>query len=162
MRTGFFGKLPTAGDFVARDLPAGLRGALDKWLTEKIVPVTNAANGWPHGGLRGVILLNDLSCLILIEPSADGVGRPFPLVACTSLNTSDLAGADRWAEAVWPVLLRGSEGEVSPETLAQDLASIKPPAKTSAPLIAPLIWWDGTPPAPPEQHLPRLGSLSSG
>ncbi|UOA28983.1 type VI secretion system-associated protein TagF [Pseudosulfitobacter sp. DSM 107133] len=162
MGTGFFGKLPAAGDFVARNLPSGLRPVLDKWLTAQIVPLTSRAQGWPQGGLRCVITLNDATWVLLIEPSADSVGRCYPLVACAASNGTDLQGADRWADTVGPLLLRGSEGALDAETLAQDLVRIEGPANASSSLIAPLIWWQGVPPDRPAQLLPRLSQLSSG
>ncbi len=43
MATGFFGKLPARGDFVARGLPPGARPVVDRWLTRMLAP---AARGF--------------------------------------------------------------------------------------------------------------------
>jgi len=162
MGTGFFGKLPASGDFVSRNLPTGLRRVLDKWLTDQIVPLTDRAQAWPHGGLRGVITLNDLPWVVLIEPSEDSVGRCYPLVACAASNGTDLQGANRWADAVCSILFAGSDGALDAETLAQDLDRIQGPMNATDALVPPLIWWQNVPPDTPEHLLPRLRSLSSG
>ncbi|RSK41050.1 type VI secretion system-associated protein TagF, partial [Rhodovulum iodosum] len=75
-----FGKLPCRGDFVARGFPAGLRGALDRWLTVHLA--RRAAADWPEGGLRATLTLGGASLTALILPSRDRAGRAFPLAAC--------------------------------------------------------------------------------
>lgn len=162
MGTGIYGKLPTAGDFVARGLPSGVRNPLDSWLTSQIVPMVLTATGWPEGGVRAAIVLAQTPWLLLIEPSEDAVGRRYPLVACTPLDNADQAAADAWADAVWPMLLRGTEGSQSTDAIFAGYAAISVPKAKSEALVPPLVWWPGMTPVVPTEQLLRLAQISSG
>lgn len=162
MGTGFFGKLPATGDFAARGLPAGVQGALDRWLTGAIVPLASAAKGWPEGGVRAVLVLNGVPWLLVIEPSVDAVGRRYPLVACCAQDGADLTGADIWADAASAALLAGMEANTGPEALHDLLAQLGLPLAGQAPLAPPALWWNGVQPGPVEPRLARLAQISSG
>lgn len=162
MRTGFFGKVPVAGDFVTRALPSGARRALDHWLTGAIAPLAREAKGWPEGGVRVAVMLNDMPWLLVVEPSADSVGRRYPLVACCPQGGADRKGADVWADAAWAALLAATESNASPDVLRDLLAQIPPPGAGPAPLVPPALWWDGTEPGGIAPQLAHLARLSSG
>ncbi|MCB8881031.1 type VI secretion system-associated protein TagF [Acidisoma cellulosilytica] len=124
---GFFGKLPSRGDFVGRGLSALTVSALDAWasqslnaalaqLAEDWGPVWAAAPVWhftlPPGqcgpyGLRG-----------LFYPSMDKVGRRFPLIAAAELPRSDQQHEDSEAEANYHDALE----DICRHVLAHDLA----------------------------------------
>jgi type VI secretion system protein ImpM len=86
---GFFGKVPTRGDFVSRRLGGALHGALDQWLSRAIVtsrrqlgeawlPAYLVAPVWRFvlgGGTMG-----PHPAVGVMMPSVDRVGRYFPLV----------------------------------------------------------------------------------
>ena len=162
MGAGFFGKLPTAGDFVARGIPAGLRGPLDHWLTSGIVPIVRDAKAWPEGGVRAVAMLNDAPWLLVIEPSADSVGRVYPLTACCLLGGAALAEANVWAGAAWSALLQATEKNASVDSLRDLLARVSLPVEGLDPLVPAVMWWDGTAPDLVEVQLARLVQISSG
>lgn len=90
---GFFGKLPSRGDFVDRRLPHRLVQRLDDWIQESLALCMESDEDWEDAfhdspcwrfttglggdppGLAGVIL-----------PSQDRVGRSFPLVLALPLT----------------------------------------------------------------------------
>lgn len=94
-RIGFFGKIPTHGDFVSAGFGADLREALDNWVQEGLGSCEQALGQrwralfhasapwhfviqddlWIRGTIAGVLL-----------PSQDRVGRCFPLIIAAQLN----------------------------------------------------------------------------
>lgn len=162
MGTGFFGKLPSAGDFVARGLPGGLQGALDRWVTARIAPLVRVAEGWPDGGVRAAVVLKDTPWLLVIEPGFDAVGRCYPLVACAPQAGADRAGADIWADAASAALECATAQNAPPDALGDLLAQIPAPTAALVPVAPPVLWWGGVAPGPVQQQLARLARLSSG
>lgn len=162
MSTGFFGKLPVAGDFVARGIPAGVRRPLDSWLTTHIAGLAGAALNWPAGGVRAVLALDGKTWLLVIEPGEDSVGRPYPLAACVPLNGADRAAADRWADAAAVVLVAALDARADAVAVQAALARIQLPDVAPNPLVPPLVWWNRSPEGPPQERLARLALISSG
>ena len=162
MATGLFGKLPAAGDFVALDLAAGLRPVLDRWITTHVAPLARTPRAWPEGGVRGVIATSKGTFILLMEPSVDAVGRAYPLVACVPRHGAGKPEADRWADAVWPILIAATEEGAPLEDLRRALSCIRDPEDSAAPLVAPALWWSGIAPDCPEMQIERLAALSSG
>lgn len=100
---GWFGKLPSAGDFIARRVPQDFVESWDRWLQQGIAhgrarlgeefaelyltfPVWRfvmAASGDEAGAWCGVLM-----------PSVDRVGRLFPLTLCKSLSAAELLSID--------------------------------------------------------------------
>jgi type VI secretion system protein ImpM len=92
---GFFGKLRSHGDFVSRRLPPAMQSAFDGWLQASLVR-SRAALGadwtptWASSPLWRFVLAPGLCgtrawCGIMM-PSADRVGRCFPLVLAAGLD----------------------------------------------------------------------------
>ncbi len=160
--TGIFGKMPGAGDFVSRGLVPRLQPVLDSWLTLYFAPLVQAPAAWPEGGVRALLGTARGDFLLLIEPSGDAVGRPYPLVACVSHGGAGQGAADGWADAVWPHLLRAVEHPVLPDRLHATLSQIADPAPEGAPPPIPSLWWAGMAPGDPDTLLPRLARISSG
>ena len=86
---GFFGKLPAHGDFVGRRLPATLIDPLDAWLQRALLESRHAlGDAWLPAWLESPIwrfVLTQGVCGArswsgVMMPSADRVGRCFPLV----------------------------------------------------------------------------------
>ncbi|MEQ6250632.1 type VI secretion system-associated protein TagF [Sulfitobacter sp. HNIBRBA3233] len=161
MGSGFFGKLPSAGDFVARGMPPGVRGPLDAWLSAHLVDIARGACGWPEGGVRIVLQLGASDWIILVEPSGDAVGRSYPLCVLVPLSGTDRAGADGWADGVWPLLLRAADGECDADTLADALRNTALPPAAGEALKPAVMWWAGQRADAPQVLLPQLAQISS-
>ena len=164
MPTGLFGKLPGAGDFVARGLVPGLQPVLDRWLTLHFAPLVQDPVGWPEGGVRALMRSARGTFLLLIEPGTDAVGRAYPLVACVVQDGAGRAAADRWADAAWPHLIAALDQGTGPDALQAALSQIADPAPDPAPELPepPALWWPGTAPQDLDILLPVLARLSSG
>lgn len=158
---GFFGKLPVAGDFVARGIRPSVRRALDLWLTTHVSDLAANARHWPEGGVRAVVRLDGAPWLLVIEPGEDAVGRSYPLTACVLLNTADRTTADVWADAAWAVLLTALDTNATADALHDALAQIAPPQSGETPLAAPLVWWGCKSGGPPQERLAQLAQISS-
>jgi type VI secretion system protein ImpM len=151
---GFFGKMPTTGDFVARGLPPGLRLPLDRWL---IAHVLEAGHDWPATGLRGLVRIGDRDVAFLALPSCDRLGRDYPLVALTDGTGLSKESADDWCAGVLPALTAAQAGEIDPQALAAYLADAPPPAPTGAADHG--VWVDGAAPSAPSVE--TIGTLLS-
>jgi type VI secretion system protein ImpM len=89
---GFFGKVPTRGDFVRRGLPASFITPWDRWLQEGIAGSQEIlGDAWLDIYLTSPVwrfalsaeLAGDLAAAGVLIPSVDGVGRYFPFtLAC--------------------------------------------------------------------------------
>lgn len=77
-RTGLFGKLPTRGDFVRRNLPRSFVEPWDAWLSAGLIAVPNAHWGPWRFHLAAGACGPDGAAGVL-APSQDSVGRRFPL-----------------------------------------------------------------------------------
>ena len=109
---GFFGKLPSTGDFVWRGLPDAFRKHWDFWLTRHVAPLERAGHTFPPGGLRFRLPSGGRLATGVILPSLDSAGRHFPL-SLLLIAESDLTPAqiDPWCDAALALI---------PESLAVD------------------------------------------
>ena len=99
---GFFGKLPSHGDFVGRRLPPEVRQCLDDWLQRALVR-SKAELGlawlatWGSSPLwRFVIgagVCGEQAWAGVMMPSADRVGRCFPLLLTAPVDGTPSRGA---------------------------------------------------------------------
>jgi type VI secretion system protein ImpM len=153
---GVFGKLPRAGDFVARGLGPGIRPALDRWLSTHLADRARHPEAWPEGGIVAAIEGPEGPLLLLAVESRDSAGRAFPLAAVDALNGADTATADAWAAGAFGPLIDAADGVIDIDTLADRLAAVPLPARGAAPLVPPLVWAEGAAPAPPDTALPAL------
>jgi len=98
---GWFGKIPSVGDFVTRRLPPGFVKPWDQWLQsgmsesrrrmgERWVDVYLTFPVWRF--LLPVGVLGSTAWTGVLMPSVDRVGRYFPLTLATPLNRSDFDG----------------------------------------------------------------------
>jgi type VI secretion system protein ImpM len=115
-RIGFFGKLPTHGDFVSTGFSRSVQDALDAWLQTGLAKAQHhfgerwekdfrAMPAWRFIVERG--LWGPMTMVGVIVPSRDRVGRSFPLVVATQLH--DFAGDSRklCLDDTWFIALEG-------------------------------------------------------
>jgi type VI secretion system protein ImpM len=122
---GFFGKIPSHGDFVTRDLPRGFLDVWDSWLQACIADSkTRLGDGWLDVYLTSPIWRFGLAPGVcgtqawagILMPSVDRVGRYFPLTIATPLQ-GDVTPlhlpwmADAWFEALESTALRALDDD---------------------------------------------------
>lgn len=157
---GFFGKLPSTGDFVARGLPAAFRARWDRWVTRHLAGL----EAWPAGGLRFRLMSGGRSASGLVVPSRDAVGRRFPLTALVVLPGVPPAGdADRWCGAALPLLEAACEGTSDVGELWEGLDAIPRPVGTDPAPVPLLLWTTDAPPmtADPADPASAIAALLS-
>lgn len=130
---GVYGKWPTYGDFVSRNLGADFVRAWDEWLSQFIL-ASKAQLGsdwlaiyltspiWRFALSTGVI--DDDTYAGLMLPSVDRVGRYFPLTAVKTLpaGTNPVEGLlfqSDWFEQAEQALLAALAGEVEADELVR-------------------------------------------
>ena len=96
----WFGKLPSAGDFVSRRMPYGVQQFWDRWCAASMESLKerNPVSGWGVWGNmpKWAFLLPTqpgapFGQLGVIAPSCDRVGRNFPFLVTTALNEENIA-----------------------------------------------------------------------
>ena len=92
---GFFGKLPSHGDFVGRRLPPAVRDCFDRWAQAGLVQSRiDLGEAWTPAWLRtplwrflvGAGICGDRAWAGVMMPSHDRVGRCFPLLLAAGID----------------------------------------------------------------------------
>jgi type VI secretion system protein ImpM len=112
--TGFFGKLPSHGDFIARRFPAAVRAGWERWLDHGIdasrqtlgeawLPRFLSSPIWRFVFSAGVC--GEVPLAGVLMPSVDRVGRYYPLAVAAALDELQspaglAAGAPDWFERI--------------------------------------------------------------
>ncbi|GMV31518.1 MAG: hypothetical protein AMXMBFR59_36430 [Rhodanobacteraceae bacterium] len=115
---GFYGKIPSLGDFVTRSLPRDQIGLADEWMQSGLFALRSVSESWLDSYLVSPVwqfvlpagMWSAAPLCGLLMPSVDRVGRYFPFF--TSAPLSALANGD--AGTPWRRMSR----------LAQDLPRI--------------------------------------
>jgi len=118
---GFFGKVSSHGDFVARRLPEPVKNVWDEWLqagiqasqqllTDSWLPTYLTSPVWRFALAGGVA--DEQVWVGVLMPSVDRVGRHFPLVICAVQNGQSnlmewMSRGKAWYDAI-EVLARSS------------------------------------------------------
>lgn len=108
---GWYGKLPTLGDFASRRLEATFIDPWDAWLAEGIAALRTQAEStwldhylaspvWRFMLMPGVIGLDTAMAGVLM-PSVDRVGRYFPLTLIAPITPTPGTSADTEALLAW-------------------------------------------------------------
>lgn len=142
-KTGLFGKLPSHGDFIFRDLPARFISVWDEWLQgfvgstreqlgENWLNVYLTSPIWRFAMSEGVVDQNSWAGIML--PSVDRVGRYFPLSIVTQLpansNPADfICNRPNWYQAMEDAALRALDGQLSIDDLIEELNDSNPMRK---------------------------------
>lgn len=109
-RPGFFGKLPSHGDFIQRGLPGAMLEALDAWLQQAVaVSREQLAERWLDTYMTSPLwrfaltpgCLDGNGWLGLLTPSVDSVGRYYPLVIAAPLPMDSAPVATLLAAGDW-------------------------------------------------------------
>ncbi|GLQ87401.1 type VI secretion system-associated protein TagF [Dyella flagellata] len=144
---GFFGKLPSAGDFVQRRLPSSFVETWDQHF-ERAVDASRQALGhaWQHAYRSSPVwrfLLSPGVCTAsawagVMGPAGDRVGRSFPMVIALPLDDQATAGqvlrdGDRWFAAIERVQVAAqADPSTSVEAFDSQLLAL-----ADTPLVAP-------------------------
>jgi type VI secretion system protein ImpM len=140
---GWYGKLPSLGDFATRRLPVEFVKAWDAWLQE-VLPATREALGeawfdayltmpiWRFVFLPGLVTQSGWAGVLM--PSVDRVGRHFPLTVAVELASHGAAAHAVFEGAEWFAGLEDTALSVlDPSRSADDLDV----ALAQSPLVAP-------------------------
>lgn len=172
---GWYGKLPSLGDFASRRLPRTFLDPWDAWLQRSIARGRAALGArWPGAFLDApawrFALLPQLcgpsAWAGVIAPSIDRVGRCFPLTVAVPLRPcpgmlAATLGAHRWFAAV-ESLARAAIGRgLSGQALDDGLAAIGPPPAAGDDRTAAALadWWRRPDAGPFQARLPDLHAL---
>lgn len=136
----WYGKLPSAGDFISRRMPYGVQQFWDIWLAAGMESLKelHPVNGWAVWGTmpKWAFLLPcqpglPIGQLGVLAPSCDRVGRVFPFLATTTIvadnaaNVLPRAGAISlaWSGVIADAQSSRSQVEVVDTRLAEALAT---------------------------------------
>lgn len=128
LTAGFFGKIPAAGDFVTRDLPADFVRRWDRWLARHLAPLLDGSSETGYPPLRfcvGEAVGGPASGVVLA--SADRAGRAFPLTLATLTWVSPGDSSEPWFGALEDAGVAAVDGELDAEGLRAKLAALPPP-----------------------------------
>lgn len=138
-QAGFFGKLPTHGDFLSRGLTNGFIDPWDRWLQASLArSQADLGDRWLEYYLGSPIwkfalrpgIAGDAAYVGVLIPSVDRVGRYFPLSAVRTwpmdVGLPDLFEvAEPWLESAAAVLLRALQAEMNdPDQLGREFAEV--------------------------------------
>lgn len=138
---GFYGKIRSNGDFVTRNLPRSFVEPWDQWLQESIASShQQLGDQWLNNYLTGPIwrfalskgVCGDNSCVGIVMPSVDSVGRYFPLTLAVPVNNSRelLFIADKeepWFLQAEEIALSTLDQKNNLDSLTQDLDNLGVP-----------------------------------
>ena len=138
-KMGLYGKLPSHGDFVARDLPPSFINIWDEWLQrgmlcsqeelgDKWLEVYLTSPIWRFSLSPGVIDSNNWAGIMI--PSVDRVGRYFPFTLLAQLpveyNGMDIISSEAgWFRELENLALEGLDGHLDVDEIYAELSSLK-------------------------------------
>ncbi len=142
--SGWYGKMPTAGDFVARRVPGAFCEAWGRWLQGALEGARGRLGGrWPQDFLSmpvwrfvlgpGVVTSNAWAGVM--APSVDSVGRYFPLALASALPpvpvdvVATLFAARRWYDDMEQVAFSAIGPDADVAALDADTAARPFPAE---------------------------------
>ncbi len=138
---GWYGKIPSLGDFISRRLPVSFIGVWDTWLQGAITTSREQlGEHWLDLYLTSPIwrfILMPDTCgnskiwTGILMPSVDKVGRHFPLTIATEIEPYtgallSILSEQEWYAALEHIALASLDYNISPDDLDQDLANHPP------------------------------------
>lgn len=169
--TGWFGKLPGAGDFAQRRLPPAVVERWDGWLQRGMARLREREAEWLRHYLQapvlhghvGAGLIDGRAWRVVLMPSVDAVGRYFPLSVMAPEASAAGAGAGlaaafaQWRACVTDAMLQALADDDDAMRFDRRLQSalmnprvVPPGAHADPAAVAPGLsrWWpDGVPAA---------------
>ncbi len=147
IRPGYYGKIPSKGDFITRHLPRSFIDPWDQWLQSSIAASkTQLGEQWLDFYLtcpiwRFVIsneVCDDKSWIGIMIPSVDSVGRYFPFSIALPLSTTnnllDIANnEDEWFSQAEALALTALDQEMRLDELNQSFDELNLPANLTNP-----------------------------
>ena len=141
-RLGFFGKVPTRGDFVCRRIAPTFRSTLDKWLSASITASKRQmGDGWLPAYLNAPLwrfvlgpgIAGRDAAIGVMMPSVDRVGRYFPLVLAAEMPDCQRPGrlfrlAGPWFEAAEGLILSSLDDDFNIEAFDERALALAPPS----------------------------------
>lgn len=123
---GFYGKLPSAGDFVTRRLPYDFVRAWDRWLAQHLAPLVGSGHWDDESALR--FLSGPASfgpAAGIVAASHDRVGRRFPIsiVAILPVARFNLARRIDWFASLEAAAQTAHDG-LTPDDLDARLSGL--------------------------------------
>jgi type VI secretion system protein ImpM len=183
LEAGWYGKIPSLGDFASRRLPSGFIATWDSWLQHSMA-TSRVVLGeqwlecyltsplWRFALMPGVVDAGGASAWAgLLMPSVDRVGRHFPLTLALELLPADCPdpvattlAAQRWYGDLERVALAALDVDFTAEDLERELAALPfplaPAQGDGARAIDDLArWWQGPGSDPLCLDLPSVASL---
>jgi len=142
---GWYGKLPSLGDFAARRLSDAFVAPWDAWLAQRVAETQLALGAdwlasyltcpvWRFFAMPGAIAPALTQCWTgVVMASVDRVGRHFPLTIAASLPCAPARGGEivalwEWLSAIEGVALAALDFDHSIERLDAQLAALPAPA----------------------------------
>jgi len=136
---GYYGKIPSKGDFVAQSLPRSFTEPWDNWLREVLAhSKLELGDKWMECYLTSPLyhyalssgLCGNPSWIGVMMPSVDNVGRYFPMTICKSFPEKSnslvlLENNKEWLAKAETLLLSCLDDDFSLEGLESNLASLK-------------------------------------
>lgn len=144
---GFFGKLPSHGDFVSRHLPRSFTDPWDSWLQSVIANSREQlTEGWLDIYLTSPIwrfalsngLCGETPWTGVVMPSVDRVGRYFPLTLAKQLARDAnlmrlLTDSDDWFAAAEVLALSSLEDNFNIDLFDRSIQELEPPHTSPTP-----------------------------
>lgn len=140
MRPGFFGKLPSQGDFVVRGWSAQGHRAIERWLEQVLEAAardgSDMAAQIEHAHFAAVSLraglVAEAGFEIVVMPSMDRVGRVYPLVAGVERQERQDSDGMEWPRIQYAKMLIGRlikciQERVSPDALLAEVERLGDP-----------------------------------
>lgn len=140
---GFYGKLPTLGDFVSRRLPRSFTDPWDQWLQSSLrasqeihgddwLSLFLVSPFWRFAISPG--LCGDSAWAGVVMPSVDRVGRYYPLTLAQAIDAEQVTAVflpeSSWFDQLESAALSVLEEPFELETFDQSLLAIPAPSRT--------------------------------
>jgi len=128
LNTGFFGKIPATGDFVAANLPRIFIDRWDRWMSMELRARPDEGELDPRAW-RFVVpagIFSDQPCAGVWRMSEDRVGRRYPFAIVRLGPPPD--PTDEWFDAVANSIRSAVEGYSTTAKISEKLSALAPPS----------------------------------